>query len=302
MRQRITSLVVSISLILPVMPLTTFAAFHENRQEARQEAQDTRQEKKGEVKDTRQEKRGEMQDTRQEAQDTRQDKRGEMKDTRQEKKGEMKDTRKEKRGEAKDDRQQQRQEAQEARKQEVEKRKQESTEKRAAKKEEMKQKREDFKAKAQSRKEELKKKVGEKRAANIEKFFNQMMEKMEAASGRLTSFADRIGERITKAKDSGKDVTEVEAKLLTARDAISAVDTAITNARASYATAILNEDLKAAFQEVRGIVGGVAQEAKEAQQALVDTVKALQGVRGTPIPATSISPIATESPSSTPVE
>ena len=43
--------------------------------------------------------------------------------------------------------------------------------------------------------EELKKKLGEKRGENIERFFNQMVGKFEAAIKRLKDLSDRIASK-----------------------------------------------------------------------------------------------------------
>src|SRR3989338_1922817 len=62
----------------------------------------------------------------------------------------------------------------------------------------------EFKA---ERKDELKKKLGEKRAAEIEKYFNAMVRKFEVALDQLQKLGDRISARLDTAEANGKEVT-----------------------------------------------------------------------------------------------
>src|SRR3989344_6817228 len=144
---------------------------------------------------------------------------------------------------------------------------------------EFKAKRETFKTDAQKRVDALKKKEGEERAKRIEQFFNQMVRKFENAIDRLNNLADRIESRLTKTEAAGNDVSKQRDLLKAARDKISAVETALSDAKAQFAAMAKSENPKVAFEKVKELVRGVAQKVKDADKALVDVVTAVKGLR-----------------------
>ena len=152
--------------------------------------------------------------------------------------------------------------------------------KREALKEDVKQKREEFKEKATERKDELKKKLGEKRAAEIEKYFNAMVRKFEAALDQLQKLGDRISARLDTAEANGKEVTALRESLVKARTAINDAEQAFESAKAEYAKAAASTDVKGAFANVREVVQGVATKIRSAHAALVDVVNSIKGLGG----------------------
>ncbi|OGF62525.1 hypothetical protein A2926_02190 [Candidatus Giovannonibacteria bacterium RIFCSPLOWO2_01_FULL_44_40] len=156
---------------------------------------------------------------------------------------------------------------------------QEAKTKRDALMQEAKTKREAFKAEAQKRVDALQKKVGEERAKRIDQFFNQMVRKFENAIDRLNNLADRIESRLTKTEAAGNDVSKQRDLLKAARDKISAVETALSDAKAQFAAMAKSENPKVAFEKVKELVRGVAQKVKDAHKALVDVVTAIKGLR-----------------------
>lgn len=156
--------------------------------------------------------------------------------------------------------------------------------------EDLAKRRAEFEAKANVRREDLKKKVGEERAERIEQFFNQMVGKFEVALERLEKFADRIEARIAAAASEGKDVSKARSELEVARIKIKEAAAELESAKAKYAEAIKNPNVKAAFADVRKIIHGVADKVRAAHQALVRSVKELKGVgagTGTMTPAST---------------
>lgn len=256
--------VTSISLAFQLVPLGAYAAFHEvlqdRRENARQERQDQREQFKGKV-----EKRRETL------------------------KQELKSGKEAVTGEAK--------KLREAMKAEVEKKKKEFGEKQKVLKEELKAKREKFQGETAKRREELKKKVGEKRAENVEKFFGNMIEKFRAAAERLKKSANDIEMRIKKAEANGRDMTEANKKLLSAREKIGEVEKTLEEARTKYSeyvNALNHPDVssKAAFNRVKRAVGILEKKIKEAQRALVEALTTMKGVgkkegQATTTPSTS---------------
>ncbi|OGF48965.1 hypothetical protein A3G55_00810 [Candidatus Giovannonibacteria bacterium RIFCSPLOWO2_12_FULL_44_25] len=144
---------------------------------------------------------------------------------------------------------------------------------------EFKAKRETFKTDAQKRVDALKKKVGEERAKRIEQFFNQMVRKFENAIDRLNNLADRIESRLTKTEAAGNDVSKQRDLLKVARDKITAVETALGDAKTQFGATALSENPRTAFQKVKELVKGVAQKAKDAHRALVDVMNSIKGLR-----------------------
>lgn len=143
---------------------------------------------------------------------------------------------------------------------------------------EIQQKREAFRQEAAARREELKKKLGEKRAENIERFFNKMVEKFAAVIDKLENFADRIGERLDKAAETGRDVASLDEKLESARGKIGEVKTALEDAKVKYAEAVKDPDFRVSFKKVREVVHGVKEKVKEAHRALVEVVSSIKGL------------------------
>lgn len=156
---------------------------------------------------------------------------------------------------------------------------QEAKTKREALMQEAKTKREAFKDEAKQRVEAMKKKLGEERAKRIEQFFNNMARKFENAIDRLNNLADRIDSRLKKTEDAGNDVAKQRDLLKVARDKITAVETALSDAKAKFAEMAKSENPKEAFKKVKELIKGVAQKVKEAHRALVDVVISLKGLR-----------------------
>lgn len=156
---------------------------------------------------------------------------------------------------------------------------QEAKQKRDAVMKAAKTKREAFKDEAKQRVETMKKKLGEERAKRIEQFFNQMVKKFENAIDRLNNLADRIESRLKKTEDAGNDVSKPRDLLKVARDKITAVETALSDAKAKFADMAKSENPKAAFEKVKELVKGVAQKVKEAHKALVDVITSIKGLR-----------------------
>lgn len=242
---------VSVYVLFAVVPLSGFAAFHKifqrEGEEAKQKVETQRNELKLELKERRdafkEEVKGKAEQLKQEVKERSGTLKGASAEEKQAAKLELK-------------------------------------ERRAAVGEEIKKKREQFKADAKTRKEELKKKVGEKRAERIEQFFNQMTQKFEAALDRLDGFSVKIEERVDAAVSSGKDATQARSELESGRLKIKEAAAELESAKAKYAEAIKNPNVKAAFADVRKIVQGIAQKVKDAHRALVRSVAELKGVGG----------------------
>lgn len=156
---------------------------------------------------------------------------------------------------------------------------QEAKQKRESLMQEAKTKREAFKEEAKQRVEAMKKKLGEERAKRIEQFFNNMVRKFENAIDRLNNLAERIESRLTKTEDAGNDVAKQRDLLKVARDKITAVETALSDAKAKFAEMAKSENPKEAFKKVKELAHSVAEKVKEAHKALVDVVTSLKGLR-----------------------
>ncbi|OGF64159.1 hypothetical protein A2661_00230 [Candidatus Giovannonibacteria bacterium RIFCSPHIGHO2_01_FULL_45_24] len=157
--------------------------------------------------------------------------------------------------------------------------KQEAQQKRQTQMLEAKTKRETFKKEAEQRINALKKRVGEERAKRIEQFFNQMVRKFENAIDRLNGLADRIESRLQKSEEAGHDVSKIKDQLKSARDKISAAETALSDAKAKFKEMTNSQNPKESFRQVKTLVQGVAQKIKEAHRALVGVVNSIKGLR-----------------------
>ena len=144
---------------------------------------------------------------------------------------------------------------------------------------EIKDAREEFRKKADERRDELKKKIGEERSKQVEKYFTQMMDRMDAAADRLDKLADRIESRLNKIHDAGKDIIEPQAALDTARIAIAGVHAAISDAKAKFAELATSDTPQAQFAAVKDIVNTVKTKSKEAHAALVEAINSIKKLR-----------------------
>ena len=150
--------------------------------------------------------------------------------------------------------------------------------KRDALMQEMKMKRQTFEQEKQQRIDALKKKLGDERAKKIEQFFNNMVKKFEAAIDRLNKLADRIDALLNKAAAAGKDVSAQKTALQAARVKITAVETALGDAKTQFGAMAKSADPKTAFQKVKELVRGVEQKIKDAHSALVNVVSSTKGL------------------------
>lgn len=141
---------------------------------------------------------------------------------------------------------------------------------------EIKTERDAFKEKTNERRDELKKKVGDARAQQVENYFTQMMNRMDAAVDRLDKLADRIESRLNKIQGAGKDITEPLAALDTARVSIAAVHTAITDAKAKFTDLSTSNTPQEQFAAIKELVSAVKTKSKEAHAALVEVISSIK--------------------------
>jgi len=259
--RKITYLIISSSLVLQFTPpVTALAAFHAALQSKREEAKQDLQQKRDTLKQEVKERRDALKDDLQQKRDTI--------------KGEPREKR--------DVFTQEAREKRDAMMQEFKKRQEvfheQVKEKRDVLHNELKEKREKFMAEMKERKEGLKKKLGEKRAERVEQFFQQMVEKFKNAIERFKNFTDRIAERLNKAEENGKDISELRAKLALANEKILEAEKALEDAKTKYSEAVKEPDFKVAFQRVKEIVRGVTEKVKAAHRALVEVVSSLKGL------------------------
>ena len=112
----------------------------------------------------------------------------------------------------------------------------------------------------------------------IDQFVQNIIERFDAATGRLEKLADRIDSRIAKMEANKTDVTKAKELLITARAKIEIAKTSTlyidTNIASSTATstAALKED----FQTIKIQIEKAKEDIKAAQAALVDVVNSLK--------------------------
>ena len=141
---------------------------------------------------------------------------------------------------------------------------------------EIKSERDAFKAKANERRDELQKKIGDAKAQQVENYFTQMMNRMDAAVDRLDKLADRIESRLNKIQGAGQDITEPLAALDTARVSIAAVHTAITDAKAKFTDLSTSNTPQEQFAAIKELVNTVKTKSKEAHAALVEVISSIK--------------------------
>lgn len=245
------SYIIGSSLVLNVIPLAGFAAFHEAIKDRRTTAKEEAGEKREQFKQDVQQKRETLKKEVQETKDT-------IKKELKEKRDILTNTAKEKRDELRE----------------------EAKRKRELLRKEIQAKREEFKEGTEARKIELKKKLGERRAGKIEGYFNKMAEKFDQAIDRLLGTARRIEERLEKAEANGKDVASLRADLIAAEGKILEARKTLEAAKTRYDEAVKNPDFKASFQKVKEVVDEVAKKVREARQALVGVINSIKGLGG----------------------
>lgn len=121
-------------------------------------------------------------------------------------------------------------------------------------------------------------KVQVKRSANIRKYFDNMMEKIDNNLERLTKIAARIESRLGKMKTAGKDVSVLETKLNQARLKITALTVLEVQVKSQFETLLTANDPKASFTTVKKTVKDITTGLKEVHTSLIAIITQMKGM------------------------
>ncbi|OGD52711.1 hypothetical protein A3J78_00265 [Candidatus Beckwithbacteria bacterium RBG_13_35_6] len=131
-------------------------------------------------------------------------------------------------------------------------------------------------------------KLNDQRKLNITKYFNQMIERLEAVLIKLNQQVSRIESRLAKLKqeDSGLDTKEIEQWIADAKDRLSATNEAILTAKNSLPVILENNDPKAAFADVKALIKEIKAQLQETHRILVHVIGLIKGLKvGQSIPS-----------------
>lgn len=133
----------------------------------------------------------------------------------------------------------------------------------------------------EQKREELRERLEGKRLERITKFFNLIVQRLEAASERLQKLIDRIGDRIAKYKEEkpGADLTQEEAGLKSAQDALAEVIADIAALKTDVAGLLSSDDPKGSFEAVRESLKGIKDSLVKIHRDLVKVIGDLKGLR-----------------------
>ncbi|MBI2405706.1 hypothetical protein HYV21_01485 [Candidatus Microgenomates bacterium] len=152
--------------------------------------------------------------------------------------------------------------------------------------------------------------LAERRKELIRKFFNRMVERIEAAIERLERLIGRIERRIAKLEAAGEDMTDVKNQVNDAKTKLGNAKDDLQDAKDGLEDILSSNDPKAAFKEVGQTIRAVVRQLVEVHRILVHVIGDIKGLRvgqegtppasGSPSPSPSPSPTASPSPSPSP--
>jgi DNA repair exonuclease SbcCD ATPase subunit len=138
----------------------------------------------------------------------------------------------------------------------------------------------DQRVNVQEKRQSVLQRFNERRQAIIRSFFARMVRRYEAAILRMQKLGDRIQSRIEKARAAGRDVTQAQAALDQARSQWSQAKGTLEEVRGKLEGVLGAGDPKAAFQEVKSLLGTMKGQLKSVHQALVEAITTLKGLGG----------------------
>jgi len=141
---------------------------------------------------------------------------------------------------------------------------------------EMEEKRDSVQAEREVKREERKIELTEKRKGRIMAYGEKMVERFNAAIGRLEKLAERIDSRIEKMEEKGVDLSESKALLEEAQTSIRTAKGSLDDAIGLIRTALDSDDPKTVFEEVRTILSSTKDSIKAAHQKLVEVIKSIK--------------------------
>lgn len=143
-------------------------------------------------------------------------------------------------------------------------------------------------AKVQERNQEREQKLKEKAQNQRERmgtFWEKMQRRLERLIKNQKDLADRIGKRLDKAAENGKDVTALRAKLNDARVLIANAETELASATQKVKDLVASgADPKEILKQVRELNQKVLKAIRAAHEALVDIIVNTKGLGGRPTP------------------
>lgn len=112
----------------------------------------------------------------------------------------------------------------------------------------------------------------------IEKHAEWMIQRFNAAVERLEKLSVRIESRIAKLKAEGKNVTEAEKLVASAKIEIGQAIDGIAKIEVAFETALSAENLRGAFNEVRILADAVREDLIAAHKALMSTLPLIKSL------------------------
>lgn len=146
---------------------------------------------------------------------------------------------------------------------------------------EIKQRVEDLKKKVDQKKNEVK----DKRKDRVQKFWDNMKQRLQLLITNQGKLADRIEKTINDRAAKGKDVTDLRVKLTEARTKIAEAQTALTDADAKVAGIVADNEPKEALNKVNDLNKEVLAKIKVAHEALNEVLKVRKGEKPTATPS-----------------
>ncbi|PIQ91392.1 MAG: hypothetical protein COV70_03975 [Parcubacteria group bacterium CG11_big_fil_rev_8_21_14_0_20_39_22] len=137
--------------------------------------------------------------------------------------------------------------------------------------EEMEQKRREIISNRESR-------LGEERKERVESHIEKILERFQAAIGRLTELAVRIESRVDKLSELGADTSAVETALIDARIKIDEAQASVETAGLISIEILEGETPGEALVRVRGHLTEAKEAIKSAHQALVESIRILKNI------------------------
>jgi chromosome segregation ATPase len=156
--------------------------------------------------------------------------------------------------------------------------------------------REEGASKSRELQQEFKDRLSELRKGRIKNWLRRMQKRLGALIDRQYKLAEKIGKKLDRAAEAGKDVTALRTQLAEAKTKIDAAKKALEDMTAQVEDILEENPPREAFAKIHELQKDVFGKIREAHQALVKVLAAMRGLSATPTPTSTPSPSVSPTP------
>lgn len=123
--------------------------------------------------------------------------------------------------------------------------------------------------------------LAEIRRERIQKFFNRLVRRLEAAIGRLERLITRIESRIAKIEEKNKDINTgpIKEQVENAKSKLQNAKKELQEAKDNFAALLTSDEPKVVFEGVRDNIRNIKKDLVEVHRILVHAIGDIKGLR-----------------------